>query len=184
MAGRVTLVNSALNSIEIHNRRYWLGWLDICRPKDASGLGVTNPEGMMLAFHGKLALRFIQRKSLWPRFASFRFTVGSPGSPLWKAFSHLIPTLHGEVTWLVGRGIILASTLCSVVDDTLPGNLGDHPMHEVWSNNTLREEFLDSVPIAHLHHVQNIRLGSNEDGLIWKGRSNGFFSSKVFWWSF
>ncbi|KAL9682430.1 hypothetical protein QQ045_014228 [Rhodiola kirilowii] len=90
MGGKVTLVNSVLNSVGIHSmmalpvpitilnrfmslmanfiwdsggekHHHWKAWQDLCKPKHSGGLGIRDPRGVMLAVHGKMAWSYLER---------------------------------------------------------------------------------------------------------------------------
>ncbi|KAL9689285.1 hypothetical protein QQ045_009669 [Rhodiola kirilowii] len=51
-----------------HKRRHWISWTDICRPKEAGGLGIRNLLDVRRALHYKLPWRCLQSIELWGRY--------------------------------------------------------------------------------------------------------------------
>ncbi|KAL9668212.1 hypothetical protein QQ045_002588 [Rhodiola kirilowii] len=108
LGGRITLVESSLNSMAVHvlaslpnpaavinhirsllsnfiwdsggqSRRHWVSWPDICKDKRAGGLGIRHLDDIRKGFQYKLAWRCMDPSSLWGRFVRSTYKEGQSG---------------------------------------------------------------------------------------------------------
>ncbi|KAL9682438.1 hypothetical protein QQ045_014236 [Rhodiola kirilowii] len=67
----INRINSMFASFLLDNneqkRRHWINWSDVCRPKEAGGLGIRNLTNIRRAHHYKLAWHCMHSTELWGR---------------------------------------------------------------------------------------------------------------------
>ncbi|KAL9689689.1 hypothetical protein QQ045_010078 [Rhodiola kirilowii] len=149
LGGRITLVETVLNSMAIHvlaslptpaavinrinsllanfiwdsggqSRRHWVSWPDICRDKRAGGLGIRNLNDIRKGFQYKLAWRCMDPSSLWGRFVRSTYKEGHHGSHIWTFVSKVLSDLRNQCRWNIGRGDLTVSDFCWLYQSSPP----------------------------------------------------------------
>ncbi|KAL9659106.1 hypothetical protein QQ045_021149 [Rhodiola kirilowii] len=210
MGGRVTLVNSVLNAIGIHNmmvlpvpitilnrlsslmanfvwdgggtrRRHWRSWEKLCMPRRCGGLGIRDPKSVMVALHGRLAWGFLEQKSLWARFAKARFRIGEKGSGVWNAFSHLVPSIQSDCAWKLGRGLVLAQVYCWRLGVEAPDHLKDLRIIDITGHEGHLQDLIEVIPSREAHSLSLYYPSMGRDRCIWTGHGQSSFSIRNYW---
>lgn len=210
MAGRVTLVNSVLNTTGIHsfmvlpvpkktidrikviignfiwnsgsnNRRHWANWETLSKPWASGGLGIRDPQCLIEVLHGKLAWNFIQQKSLWAKFAKLRFSTNERGSAIWNEFHHLIDVIRENSSWIIGNGSITVDDFGWTNGINFSSEWSNLNVRNIIENNQLKGDFLPLLPPRTADKFANTIISSKEDRYAWDHSESGFFSTKIFW---
>lgn len=208
-AGRITLVQSVLNSMSLHvmtvlpvpktvlhkmeslivsflwdhgsNKRFhWIRYDLLCRPKDCGGLGIRKLDNIMLALHSKLAWEFLHQSSLWARYANSRFTIRKSGSAIWNSIQHLICHLREHVIWDMGNGSLDIKSWCALYGVQCPDHFRNLSVREVFENLDVFEEILNKIPADVRSYYRSIRWGIHPGRIRWLGHSSGDFTANAF----
>ncbi|CAM8930538.1 unnamed protein product [Rhodiola kirilowii] len=174
--GKITLIDSVLNSVGIHcmsilpipitvlnrvgsilrsflwdkgdeKRRHWVNWDNVCREKSVGGLGIKKLEDLMLALHGKLAWKFINSDSLWAFHARRKFVHGARGSCIWNSIDHIIIKLREESRWIIGQGNISVNQFCERLGGNRPRGLVDARLRDIRDESSSWQDIIDCIPV-------------------------------------
>ncbi|CAM8909441.1 unnamed protein product [Rhodiola kirilowii] len=207
MGGRVTIIESVLNSVLIHvlaalptpitvldrisglfssflwgqndsSRRHWVAWRDVCVPKDAGGLGITHLSTIRTALQYKLAWRCMGADSLWGRYMRAKYKEGQAGTHMWNGIKKFFPILRSQADWKVGRGDISTRDFCWAYNTYPPSQLKNLSIKEVCNSSVLKAELLNLLPQEGKKALTDTSFDLLSDELSWLGSSDGIFSAK------
>ncbi|KAL9667813.1 hypothetical protein QQ045_002181 [Rhodiola kirilowii] len=175
-----SLMSNFLWNQKDEKRHHWVGWNQICRPKDAGGLGIRSLNEIKQAFQHKLAWRCMESSALWGRYIRARYKHGERGSHMWTALSKILPDMKSQVTWFVGEGKITLLDFCWIYKAHPPDNLKWVPLHDILSDPDLLAEALHNLPTPGRTELELASLSNDPDRLCWARSTDGRFSTKAF----
>ncbi|KAL9674864.1 hypothetical protein QQ045_003063 [Rhodiola kirilowii] len=210
MGGKLIIIESILNSLLTHilaalptpvtvinrinsmfasflwdnneqKRRHWINWSDVCRPKEAGGLGIRNLTDIRRAHHYKLTWRCMHSTELWGRYVRSRYTLQLTGSHMWTYLKKVIPDLNKQARWQVGVGQITCLDFCWLYDVHPPSSLKWIPLCTLLLDPSFRQQLVGILPDHGKQELEKINISNQKDRLIWECNMDGNFSTKAFY---
>ncbi|CAM8943762.1 unnamed protein product [Rhodiola kirilowii] len=209
LGGKITLVESVLNSMAAHvlaclstptavidrissllsnfiwdsggqSRHHWVSWSDICREKQAGGLGIRHLDAIRTGFQYKLAWQSMDPNSLWGRFVHSRYKEGQQGSHIWTYVSKALAGFRMQCSWNIGKGELTVADFCWIYQATPPQDLMHLPMHVVMNDPPSLTKLTLVLPLRGRQDLQATNISNLPDNLSWHRSAFGHFSTQAF----